>query len=75
MLLRVSKEFKAEFDRLAKERCGTLGISSGDVSKLTGLSSATVTKYLKDGRLKGRKIGNRWHIWESEFFDFLERGV
>lgn len=37
------------------------------------LKPVTVKKYLRQGELKGIKIGNRWRIKESELQNFLER--
>ncbi len=35
-------------------------------SKKAGVSTATVTKWLKSGKIKGKKEGNKWRIAASE---------
>lgn len=37
-----------------------------DVAKLTGMTDRTIRKYLKDGVLKGRKIGVQWRFTEAD---------
>jgi excisionase family DNA binding protein len=37
-----------------------------EASKELGVSSETVRQYVKRGKLKGVKIGTRWHVpWDS----------
>jgi excisionase family DNA binding protein len=36
-----------------------------DIAKMTGLTSRTIRNYLKDGRLKGKKIGVQWRFTEE----------
>ncbi|MDR7856633.1 helix-turn-helix domain-containing protein [Tissierella sp.] len=43
-----------------------------DIAKMTGLTSRTIRNYLKDGKLKGKKIGVQWRFTEeniSELFN------
>lgn len=43
-----------------------------DIAKMTGLTTRTIRNYLKDGRLKGKKIGVQWRFTEEnirELFD------
>lgn len=37
-----------------------------DVAELTGLTSRTIRNYLKDGTLRGRKIGVQWRFTEED---------
>ena len=37
-----------------------------DVAELTGLTSRTIRNYLKDGTLRGRKIGVQWRFTEDD---------
>lgn len=36
------------------------------------ISLASLRKKLKSGEIKGRKIGNRWHVTEDALRDYLE---
>lgn len=36
-----------------------------DVAKLTGLTTRTIRNYLKDGKLKGKKVGSKWRFSEA----------
>ena len=47
-----------------------------DVAKMTGLTTRTIRNYLKDGRLKGLKVGAQWRFTEQNIKDlFEEQGV
>ena len=37
-----------------------------DVAELTGLTDRTIRNYLKDGTLRGRKIGVQWRFTEAD---------
>lgn len=37
-----------------------------DVAEVTGLTSRTIRNYLKDGTLRGRKIGVQWRFTEAD---------
>lgn len=37
-----------------------------DVAELTGLTSRTIRNYLKDGTLRGKKIGVQWRFTEED---------
>lgn len=37
-----------------------------DVAELTGLTSRTIRNYLKDGTLRGKKIGVQWRFTEAD---------
>ena len=39
-----------------------------EVVKLTGLHRHTLQAYLRDGRLKGKIIGGKWHIYKEELY-------
>ena len=43
-----------------------------DVTKCLGMGTDYVYKALQDGRLKGRKIGNRWIVFPSDLRKFLD---
>lgn len=43
-----------------------------DVAKMAGLTTRTIRNYLKDGRLKGRKVGAQWRFTEQNIKDFFE---
>ena len=37
-------------------------LTTGELSKKTGLSTSSITQMLRDGRIRGEKIGGRWAI-------------
>lgn len=49
-----------------------------DVAELTGLTSRTIRNYLKDGTLRGKKIGVQWRFTEEDinrlFFEVDTKG-
>ena len=42
-----------------------------DLVKMLNLSRVTVQTYLRAGRIRGVKIGKRWHVTEKNLKDFL----
>ena len=42
-----------------------------DVSRLLNLSVTTVRDYMKDGRIKGTKIGVKYYTTEKSLKDYL----
>ncbi len=42
-----------------------------DLVRMLKLSRITVQAYLRSGRMKGVKIGKRWHVTEKNLKDFL----
>ena len=42
-----------------------------DLVRMMRLSRVTVQAYLRAGRIRGVKIGKRWHVTESNLKDFL----
>jgi excisionase family DNA binding protein len=44
-----------------------------DISKKLGLSTLTVRKYIRNKRLKAKKLGNAYVISEQNFLEFLEQ--
>jgi len=45
-----------------------------DIAHMTSLTSRTIRNYLKDGVLKGSKIGGQWRFTEDNFKELLESG-
>jgi excisionase family DNA binding protein len=45
-----------------------------DIAKMTYLTSRTIRNYLKDGILKGRKIGGQWRFTEGDIKRFMDNG-
>lgn len=43
-----------------------------DVANMTGLTSRTIRNYLKDGKLKGKKIGVQWRFTEQDILKLFE---
>jgi excisionase family DNA binding protein len=50
-------------------------LTSAEFSERTGLSVSTVTKMLRQGRLRGEKRGGKWAIFESEATNFASTSV
>jgi excisionase family DNA binding protein len=47
-----------------------------DVAIITGLTERTIRNYIKDGRLKGKKIGVQWRFTEKDVESlFKDEGV
>jgi excisionase family DNA binding protein len=44
-----------------------------DVARVTGLTSRTIRNYLKDGTLRGQKIGVQWRFTEDEVKKLFSR--
>ncbi|NLX62756.1 MAG: helix-turn-helix domain-containing protein [Tissierellia bacterium] len=43
-----------------------------DVALMTGLTERTIRNYIKDGRLKGKKIGVQWRFSEDDINNLFE---
>jgi len=46
-----------------------------DIAKMTMMTSRTIRNYLKDGILKGRKIGGQWRFTEDDVKNFMDSGT
>lgn len=47
--------------------------SVSEVSLLLDIQEVTVRKYLRDGRLQGRKMAKRWFITEDSLKDYFNQ--
>jgi len=45
-----------------------------DIAKMTSMTTRTIRNYLKDGILKGRKIGGQWRFTEEDIKNFMDSG-
>ena len=45
-----------------------------DIANMTSLTTRTIRNYLKDGILKGRKIGGQWRFTEEDIEMFMDSG-
>jgi len=43
-----------------------------ELAKLFHLTPQTVRKYLKEGKIKGKKVGTKWLVTEKAIKEFLE---
>lgn len=43
-----------------------------EVAELLSVTERTLHNYIKDGRLKGQKIGGRWKISETNLKRFID---
>ena len=50
---------------------GTTFYSTGELSKVSGITPQTIRKYLKSGKLKGKKVGGSWFVTESSLKKFF----
>lgn len=48
--------------------------SVDDLHRQLGLSKMTIRSYLRDGRLRGRKLGVKWYVTESALEEYFEEG-
>lgn len=48
--------------------------SVSEAAEILGLHQLTIRKYMKEGYLKGFKIGKCWKISEDELEKFIEGG-
>jgi len=46
-----------------------------DIANMTSLTTRTIRNYLKDGILKGRKIGGQWRFTEEDIKNFMDNGT
>ena len=46
--------------------------STEEVSEILGISTYTIREYIRNGSLKGFKIGREWRISESDLQEFLD---
>lgn len=58
-------------ERLCNEKLFTID----EIAQILNMHVKTVRGYLRDGKIKGFKIGGEWRIKESEFTNFLNREV
>lgn len=45
-----------------------------DIATMTNLTTRTIRTYIKDGILKGRKIGGQWRFTEEDIKSFMDNG-
>lgn len=43
-----------------------------EISNLLDLSSQTIRKFLREEKMKGKKIGRRWHILGKNVINFVK---
>lgn len=65
---RTSKRKKENAQRLDSIRLYSLT----ELEPILGVTHRTLQTYIKDGRMKGVKIGNRWRVSEEELRRFIK---
>ncbi|HMB40325.1 MAG TPA: helix-turn-helix domain-containing protein [Balneolaceae bacterium] len=56
-------------------KIGSLTLYSvDDLHDLLGISKMTLRAYLREGRLKGRKLGVQWFVTEEAIRDYFDQG-
>lgn len=48
-------------------------LSPEDVAKQLNIATATVREYLREGRIKGMKVGKLWRVRESDLQRHIEK--
>jgi len=48
-------------------------LSPEDVAKQLNIATATVREYLREGRIKGIKVGKLWRVRESDLQRHIEK--
>lgn len=57
-------------------KIGSLTLYSvDDLHELLGISKMTLRAYLREGRLKGRKLGVQWFVTEESIRDYFDHGA
>lgn len=57
-------------------KIGSLTLYSvDDLHELLGISKMTLRAYLREGRLKGRKLGVQWFVTEESIRDYFDQGA
>lgn len=55
------------------KKIGSLTLYSvDDLHELLGMSKMTIRAYLREGRLKGKKLGVQWYVTEEAIRDYFE---
>jgi excisionase family DNA binding protein len=44
-----------------------------ELSEILDIQETTIRKYLRDGKLKGRKLARRWYVSEENLQDFFRQ--
>ena len=44
-----------------------------EIAKRFGLTPTTIRKYIKEGRISGQKMGNRWYISHEAIAEFFRQ--
>lgn len=57
------------------KKIGSLTLYSvDDLHELLGISKMTIRAYLREGRLKGRKLGVQWYVSEEALKEYFDVG-
>lgn len=55
------------------KKIGSLTLYSvDDLHELLGMSKMTIRAYLREGRLRGKKLGVQWYVTEEAIRDYFE---
>lgn len=56
------------------KKIGSLTLYSvDDLHELLGMSKMTIRAYLRDGKIKARKLGVQWYVTEDAIRDYFEQ--
>ena len=42
-----------------------------EIAKLFDMTPQSIRRFLREGRIKGRKVGTRWYVTEEAIRDYL----
>ena len=42
-----------------------------EIAKLFDMTPQSIRKFIREGRIKGRKVGTRWYVTEEAIRDYL----
>lgn len=65
----------AKYATATREKKSNIVYSIPEVCDKLKLTTRTVYKYIKEGKLKGTKVGKYWRVTDEALQDFLERGT
>ena len=62
-------------ERLIGKKIGGLTLYNvEELSELLGVQERTIRAYLRDGKLKGRKMARKWYVTEEALREYFEEG-
>lgn len=60
---------------MPKKILGEKFYTSEEIGEMLDVSTSSVAKYLREGRMKGVKLAGNWYASETDIKDFLHGGA